>query len=98
MAKAYFEDTGKIHPSIATKPPLRRDCIRYLNAYRLLSGARLWDQVGPKPIPVSEVLAYLQATGVKGSEAINRFLRVIRRMDLVELRHLQREMKANANK
>jgi hypothetical protein len=92
MFKAYYEDTGQHHPHLLARPPLRSDCTKYLDAYRLLSGSRMWDEVGPKPISVAEVESLVDMAGVEGEEARMKYLRLMRRMDLTELQILRERL------
>lgn len=83
-----YQDTGKFHPAHLRKPALRGDCIRYLDAYRLLSASRIWTEAGPQPLQVSEVEAHLNLAGIKGTQARMKYLRIIRAMDDTEMRYL----------
>jgi len=59
----------------------------------LLGGCRNWDEVGPKPIPTSEVESYLNLAGVEDPETRMKYLRLIRRMDLKELSIIHERLK-----
>jgi hypothetical protein len=92
MFKAVYEDTGEFHPAHARKPALRKDCIRYLDAFRHLSAGRIWSEVGPQPIQVSEVESYLGMVGIKNSDTKMKYLRLIRLLDNFELDRLISKM------
>ena len=88
LFEAMKED-GFTHPALQRKPELRRDCIRYFDAYRHLGSARIWSQAGPLPIQTSEVMSLLKdGLGLEDPETRMKYLRLIRRMDRVELKYL----------
>jgi len=94
LFKLIKEDTGKDHPALSNKPALRSDCIKYHDAFCFLGASRLWSQVGPNPIQVSEVESMLRMMGIESSETQLKYLRLIQRMDRVEMKHLSEQMKA----
>lgn len=58
----------------------------------------MWDQVGPKPLQISEINSTLDSAGVRDSETRMKYLRLMKRMDMVELSHLHEQMKRARNK
>ncbi len=91
LFKLIYEDTGHHHPAYLNKPALRDDCIKYLDAFRLLSASRLWSEVGPQPIQLSEIKAYMQLVGIKDKSTKLKYVRLIRSMDSVTLKHIHAE-------
>lgn len=89
LFEAVYKETGQHHPACLRKPTLRSDCIKYHDAYRSLGVARIWSEVGPMPIPLVEVEAYLRLAGIGDPSTKLKYLRLIRRMDMVELEHLR---------
>jgi hypothetical protein len=83
-----FENEGHHHPAQARKPALRSDCIKYYDAYRLLGASRIWSQVGPSSIQVSEIKAYLDMLGIEDPLTKLKYMRLIQQMDRVELKHI----------
>lgn len=83
-----YEDTGVFHPAHLRKPALRGDCIRYLDAYRLLSASRIWTEIGPHPLQTTEVESYLNLAGVNGTQTRMKYVRIIRAMDDTEMQYL----------
>lgn len=94
LFKVLRED-GVPHPADNTRPALRGDCIDYYDAFRFLGASRMWNQVGPQPIPVSEIMSYLTGMGVTNLEDRERYLRHIKDMDNLELTRFQ-EKRANS--
>ena len=93
LFRLVYEDTGEIPPQLLKKPVLSGDCIKYHDAYRYLGACRLWGQVGPLPIPLSEIEAYLNLDGVTDPLTRMKYVRLIGRMDQVELKHLHEKSK-----
>ncbi len=86
--KLVREDTGIPHPADIGRPGLRNDCIKYLDAFRYLGSSRLWGEVGPQPIQVSEVESYLNIAGVEVPYMKLKDLYLIQQMDRVEMKYL----------
>jgi hypothetical protein len=53
----------------------------------------MWSQVGPQPIQISEIEALLRLLDVRGREARMKYVRLIKRMDAVELNFLHKKSK-----
>lgn len=84
---------GLVHAAELKKPALRREDKRYYDAFRSLSASRMWSQVGPSPIQVSEVDAYMNMCGITDSETKLKYLRLIQGLDIVERTHIQANVK-----
>jgi hypothetical protein len=89
---------GHSHPSEQTKKALRRDCIRYYDAFRVLGASRMYSQVGPSPIQFSEIESYLTLLGIEEVETRMKYTRLIKLMDRVELNHIAAKAAARASK
>lgn len=88
LFKLVLADSGKPHPAVLDKPALRSDCIRYYDAYRYLSVSRLWTEVGPQAIQLSEVTSYLELAGILEYGTKLKYLRLIQLMDRTELKFI----------
>lgn len=75
---------GLSHPAAKTKPALRRDCIPYLDAFRPLSASRLWNEVGPQRIVLSEMTGWLEQLGYRGEELL-KACRMVSTLDDIEV-------------
>ena len=91
LFKAIREDTGIPHPSDIGRPALRSDCIKYFDAFRYLGASRMWSEVGPHAIQVSEVAAYVGMAGITDPYTKLKYLRLVQAMDRVELEHINRK-------
>jgi hypothetical protein len=88
--KALRED-GTPHPADLGRPALRNDCIKYLEAFRYLSACRIWTEVGPQPVQVSEVKAYLDIIGITDPYTKKKYLTLVRELDGTQMQHLARK-------
>ena len=48
----------------------------------------MWSEVGPQPIQVSEVAAYLGIIGIEDPYTKKKYLHLIQQMDVVERQHI----------
>lgn len=101
-SQALFEalrKDGHQHPAELQKPALRGDCIDYYDAFRFLGASRIWNQVGPQAIPISEINSYVKdSLGIRDLEERQKYIRLINRMDSVELNYLHEKRAAAASK
>lgn len=88
LFKLILEDTGKPHPAALTRPALRDDCIKYYDAFCLLSACRMWSEVGPQPIQISEVESYTRMAGIDEPRTRLKYARLIRRLDTVVINYI----------
>lgn len=86
---------GLSHPAEKTKPALRRDCIQYLDAFRTLSASRLWNQVGPQRIVLSEMAGWLERLGYSGEDLFTA-CRMVSTLDDIEVSDFYKKQAAKA--
>ena len=92
--KNIYEGEGRHHPAYLKRPPaLRRDCIRYHDAFCVLGASRMWGQGGPLPIAVSEIESFLNMSGVEDPDTKLKYIRLVKQLDRVELTYLQAKTK-----
>lgn len=84
---------GDVHPAELTKTALRSEDERYYGVFRSLSASRIWTQIGPNPIQVSEVRAYMDMAGIEDSATRMKYLRLVQGMDIVELKSIRARTK-----
>ena len=53
----------------------------------------MWSEVGPQPVMISEVAAYLGIIGIDDPYTKQKYLRLVQAMDRVELQHIARKRK-----
>lgn len=51
----------------------------------------MWSEVGPQPIMVSEVAAYLGIVGIEDPYTKKKYLHLIQQLDRVELQHIDKK-------
>lgn len=78
--------------ALLNRVPLRFDCLKYKQAFYLLSGQRIYNQGGPQPIPVSEIVAYLVAKDIDDEDERDTYLAAIPAMDAVYLDYVRKKM------
>lgn len=91
-----MREDGGIHPAELTRPALRSECIDYYDAFRYLGASRMWSQVGPLPISVSDIAAFLFLNNITNPDERMKYLRLVQAMDRVELKFLQEKTKRAA--
>jgi hypothetical protein len=79
--------TGKQPAALREKPKLSEDDADYYEAFKSLSGARVYTEVGPQPIPVSEVLAYCEFLNITDQFERQAILRIMQAMDSAYIEH-----------
>ncbi len=84
---------GNVHPAELTRPALKPCDRRYYDAYRSLSASRMWSQVGPQPIQVSEVKSYMEMVGIEDPDTRLKYLRLIQGLDAVEMKAIRAQQK-----
>ena len=89
-----MRDAGDTHPQDVGRPKLTPDCLEYYDAYRALGMSRIYTQVGPTPLQMTEIEAYLRLNGITDQPERLKYLRLIQRLDRAELAHIYRKSKA----
>lgn len=84
------------HPAELRKPALSADCIDYYDAFRYLGASRSWSQVGPNPILMSEISAYFEINSITDQYEKQKYMRLIKHLDRVEIDHIHLKSKARA--
>jgi hypothetical protein len=83
MFRRFLEDQGIHHPAYLKKPPPRPDCIKYLDAFRILGGFSFSGPEGsPTRITLTEVNAYAEGTNTfRCGPPRAKLFRIIRLME-----------------
>ncbi len=71
--------------------------MRYYRAFRSLSAKRIWSQVGPTAIQLTEVESWLRLNEIEDVETKQKYLRFIEGLDHIEMSFL-RKRQAEASK
>lgn len=85
--KKRAEQTGVKPAALLSQPKLQFLDLEFLTAFRELDAARSVGFSAPDPIPVSEVKAYCDLRGIVSSELRAKYLKLIRVLDRVYLKH-----------
>ena len=86
-------ETGVTPNALAVKPGLDKGGFGILHAYDLLDQSRLHSEIGPQALQMSEILAYLEISGVEDGYDRLFFLRTIKRLDVIYLNHCAEKQK-----
>ncbi len=89
-----MREDGNVHPADRDRPSLKDRDRRYYDAFRSLSSARTWSQVGPNPLQISEIAAYLGLLGLEDPDTRMKYVRLLQGLDLVEMKSIRAKTKA----
>lgn len=91
-----MQETMGITPKgLADRPTLTNDDLPYLEGFRRLDRGRAYGQVGPMPITVVDVQAYLSLIKEEEVGERLRFLNTIQTMDSTYLGHASKKSEAS---
>lgn len=85
-------------PALRNRPTLNQWVADYWNAFQLLSGSRTAHQGGIGPIPLSELVAYMEATYLHDIEERLKFIRMIQSLDRVYVKHVNDKVARDAKR
>jgi hypothetical protein len=83
---------------LVEKPTLRPELVGVWGAYTLLSGSRPMTEVGPGPIPLTEIKAYLEILQVEKIESRLYLIRMVKALDDMYLENYREKTQANLAK
>ncbi len=83
-------------PTLKTRPTLSQWVTDYWNGFQILSGSRASHQGGIGPIPLSEIVAYMEATYLRDVDERLLFIRMIQSLDTVYVKHVNDKVARNA--
>ena len=84
--------------ALQNRPTLNQWVSEYWEAFQVLSGSRMIHQGGVGPIPLSELVAYMDATYLIDVDDRLRFIKMMQALDNVYVSHVNREAKQTADK
>jgi len=82
--------------ALQNRPALNRWVAEYWNAYQILGGSRMVHQGGIGPIPLSEIVAYMETIYVHDVDERLKFIRMIQSLDNVYVAHINDRAKKRA--
>ena len=84
--------------SLENRPRLTRWTRGYWDDYQVLSGSRIVHQGGIGPIPISEMVAYMDATYLVDADERLKFIRMMQSLDRIYVKHINDQAKQKADK
>ena len=82
--------------SLKNRPHLNQWVSEYWQAFQILSGSRLLHQGGVGQIPLSEIVAFMDATYLKDVDERLLFIKMIQSLDSVYVTHINTKAKQQA--
>lgn len=79
--------------SLKNRPRLTMWTREYWEAYQILSGSRIVHQGGIGPIPLSEMVAYMDATYLLDVDERLKFIMMIQALDNIYVKHVNEKAK-----
>lgn len=76
-----IKNQGKRVPSLENVPEVEEFCKIFWDGFDFLSERRIQTEVGPQPIQISEILAYVEYVGIFDSDTRDSFLRIVQHLD-----------------
>lgn len=87
--------------ALQERPRLNRWVQEYWDAFQLLSSSRIVHQGGIGPIPISEIVAYMDATYLTDVDERLKLIMMIQALDSIYVNHInekaKRESKSRAS-
>jgi hypothetical protein len=83
--------------ALENRPILNRWVTDYWEAFQLCSSSRAITQGGIGPIPLSEIVAYLNASYIRDVEERLRTIKMIQCLDRVYVSHVNEKVKRDAD-
>lgn len=87
-----WQATGRQPTALRGKPELSADDAEMYSVFRQLSSARSYTEVGPQPIPVSEVLAYCEMMRLRDLDLRQAVLQIVQTLDGKFVEHQVKKM------
>lgn len=79
--------------SLEERPKLSMWVQEYWDAFQVLSGSRIVHQGGIGPIPLTEMVAYMDATYLGDVDERLKFIRMIQSLDSIYVKHINEKAK-----
>lgn len=82
--------------ALQNRPTINRWVTEYWEAFQVLSSSRATHQGGIGSIPLTEMVAYMEAIYLHDVEERLKFIRMIQSLDMVYVSHVNDRAKRNA--
>ena len=99
-----MQEGGMEVPALQNRPAITQWVIEYWEAFQVLGNSRIPHQGAVGPIPLTEIVAYMDVIYLRDVEERLRMVRMIQSLDKVYCRHVndkaarQREVEAKKRK
>jgi hypothetical protein len=99
-----MQEGGMEVPALQNRPEITQWVIEYWDAFQTLGNSRIPHQGGIGPIPLTEIVAYMDATYLIDVDERLKLIKMIQSLDRVYVQHVndkasrQREAEANKRK
>lgn len=84
--------------ALKNRPRLTMWTQEYWHAFQILSGSRIVHQGGVGPIPLSEIVAYMDATYLTDVDERLTFIKMMQALDKVYTNHINQKAKQDRDK
>ena len=79
--------------ALQNRPKLSRWVAGYWDGFQCLSGSRAVTQAGIGPIPISEIVAYMEAIYLRDVDERLKFIKMIQALDTIYVNHINEKAK-----
>lgn len=79
--------------ALQNRPHLSRWVTEYWQGFQFLSGSRTLHQAGIGPIPLTEIVAYMEAIYLCDVDERLKFIKMIQALDSVYVQHINKQAK-----
>ena len=91
-----MQEGGLVVKALQNRPTINQWVTEYWNAFQVLSGSRAIHQGGIGSIPLTEIVAYMEATYLSNVDERLKFIKMIQSLDSVYVVHVNDKAKRNA--
>ena len=88
-----MQDGGIEIDALKNRPRLNQWVTDYWEAFQILGGSRIVHQGGVGPIPLTEIVAYMDATYLRNVDERLKLIRMIQSLDNVYVQHINEKSK-----
>jgi len=88
-----MQDGGLEIDALKNRPKLSRWVTEYWEAFHILGGSRIIHQGGVGPIPLTEIVAYMDAVYLRSVDERLTLIKMIQSLDNVYVKHVNEKSK-----
>ena len=91
-----MQEGGREVPALQNRPALNRWVCEYWDAFQVLIQSRAIHQGGIGPIPLSEIVAYIDCVYIRDVDDRLTFIKMIQSLDNVYVTHVNKKAQQRA--